>query len=175
MENKIYQAHNINFRLVEVEDAEFILSLRKDKKYNKYLSKVNGGILEQREWIEKYKLVEAESKQFYFIIYNDNDERIGTIRIYDISFKKKTFCWGSWILTDKASWSSSLQCIALIYHIGFEVLGLELCKFEVQKLNLGVVKLHQKLGAKIFGENDEEYFLQVDKVIAKLIIKKNLK
>lgn len=51
MTNSI-QTHNIKLRLVEIEDAEFILSLRLDNNLNKHFSSVNNDLNEQIRWIE---------------------------------------------------------------------------------------------------------------------------
>ncbi|EFB9782022.1 N-acetyltransferase, partial [Escherichia coli] len=40
---------------VEINDAEFIYSLRVDSRLNKHISTINGTVIEQAEWIEDYK------------------------------------------------------------------------------------------------------------------------
>ena len=45
----------IRLSLVEENDAEFILSLRLDEKYNKFLSSVSSEIEDQKKWIKQYK------------------------------------------------------------------------------------------------------------------------
>ena len=46
---------NINLRTVEIEDAEFIFSMRQNQNKTKYLSKVTGTVESQKEWIKNYK------------------------------------------------------------------------------------------------------------------------
>ena len=72
---------DIRLRLITENDAEYVLSLRKDKRYNQYLSAVNSTVEEQMEWIRRYKSDEAEGKQYYFIIERLDDVRCGTVRI----------------------------------------------------------------------------------------------
>ncbi|EES4636298.1 GNAT family N-acetyltransferase, partial [Escherichia coli] len=92
---------------VEINDAEFIYSLRIDSRLNKHISTINGTVIEQAEWIEDYKKREENNEEFYFIIKRtDNDEKIGTIRLYNIT-KDDGFCWGSWILNDDKMKSSA--------------------------------------------------------------------
>ncbi len=43
------ESKTIKLRLVEIDDAEYILSLRKNEKYNKYLSKVSSTLEDQIE------------------------------------------------------------------------------------------------------------------------------
>ena len=40
---------------VEINDAEFIYSLRIDSRLNKHISTINGTVIEQAKWIEDYK------------------------------------------------------------------------------------------------------------------------
>ncbi|EEQ4420936.1 GNAT family N-acetyltransferase, partial [Escherichia coli] len=100
---------------VEINDAEFIYSLRIDSRLNKHISTINGTVIEQAEWIEDYKKREENNEEFYFIIKRtDNDEKIGTIRLYNIT-KDDGFCWGSWILNDDKMKSSAIESAYLIY------------------------------------------------------------
>lgn len=56
----------IRMRFVEESDAEFILKLRLDERYNWFLPSVNPDVQTQKNWIRKYKANEAAKKQFYF-------------------------------------------------------------------------------------------------------------
>jgi hypothetical protein len=56
--NKIIIGKNINFRLVEIEDAEFILNLRFKK--GEFLSATNPNLTEQENWIKSYKKREEQ-------------------------------------------------------------------------------------------------------------------
>lgn len=95
----ILESKNIRVRYVEESDADFILSLRLDNRYNTFLSTVTPDVEAQREWILKYKNDEEKGKQFYFIIERVDGTPCGTVRVYDI--RKDSFCWGSWILNEK--------------------------------------------------------------------------
>jgi len=53
--NFLLESKSIRLRLVEENDAEFILSLRLDPKYNNFISKVDNDIAAQKSWIRKYK------------------------------------------------------------------------------------------------------------------------
>ena len=172
MMQQIFRANSHYIRLVELEDAEFIHGLRTDRTYNEFLTKVGISLEQQISWIEAYKLDEQAGKQYYFIILDNSNQRIGSVRLYD--FDKDTFCWGSWILKNGSSWSASLESMALIYHVGFDVLNFKYCVFNVRKLNVSVFKLHQKLGADVVAEQGLEYILNMPESKARLIINKVL-
>lgn len=151
----------IRLRLVESDDAEFILKLRLDDRYNKYLSKVSGGVNEQKIWIENYKKDEAGKKQFYFIIERLDGTPCGTVRIYDL--RDDSFCWGSWILNKDKTKYAAIESAFLVYRYGFGVLGFEKSHFEVVKGNAGVIKFHKRMGAVKISEDDVNYYFEISK------------
>jgi len=148
-------------RLVEVNDAHFILSLRLDKKYNRYLSAVNTDVESQRKWIEAYKIQEKNNQEFYFIIEKLDGTPCGTVRIYDI--KKDSFCWGSWILNADKSRYSAIESALLVYQFGFNTLKFEKSHFDVMKENKAVISFHKKMGAIQVDESEDSYFYNIDK------------
>ncbi|MDR6956350.1 RimJ/RimL family protein N-acetyltransferase [Pseudomonas brassicacearum] len=153
------QHSTIALRLVEVKDAQFILNLRLDNKYNKFLSGVSPDLESQRTWIKKYKVDEAEKKQFYFIIQRLDGTPCGTVRIYDL--RSDSFCWGSWILNEKKTRFAAIESAFLVYKFGFEHLGFKKSHFDVMKGNDKVVSFHKKMGAVQVGEDEENYFFEI--------------
>ena len=89
----IFNKDAIQLRLVSIDDAPFILKLRLDTKYNQFLTKVNGDLESQIEWIKNYKKEENLGAQYYFIIERNDRTPCGTVRLYD--FQIDSFCWGS--------------------------------------------------------------------------------
>ncbi|HID5953700.1 TPA: GNAT family N-acetyltransferase, partial [Escherichia coli] len=94
----ILQSKTVKLRLVNESDASFILSLRLNENYNKFLSSVNNDIEKQKVWIRNYKQKENNNEEFYFIIETLDGIPCGTVRIYDIH--NNSFSWGSWILNE---------------------------------------------------------------------------
>lgn len=159
MSFKCVNAKTIHFRLVEETDSEFICSLRNNPELNKHISQSTALIDEQSKWIRNYKEREYGSKEFYFIIErNDNNERIGTIRLYDFLENPKSFCWGSWILNSNKTKYAAIESALLIYKIAFKELGFEQSHFDVRKENLGVHNFHMRLGAQHVSSNELDNF-----------------
>ncbi len=150
---------SIKIRLVEVDDAEFITSLRMDPKYNKYLSNVDGSIDKQREWITSYKQDEKDGKQFYFIIETLSGLKCGTVRLYD--FIDDSFCWGSWILNENKTRFSALESAFLVYKFAFENLGFNKSHFDVRKDNKKVIAFHEKMGAIRKNEDEQNVYYDI--------------
>lgn len=153
------ESKSVRLRLVEEGDAEFIMSLRLDGKYNKYLSKVAPGVEAQKQWIRKYKIDEENRKQFYFLIERLDGTPCGTVRLYDL--REDSFCWGSWILNENKTRFASVESAFLVYQFGFDTLGYEKSHFEVMKGNDGVVKFHKRMGATQTGEDELNFYFEI--------------
>lgn len=151
----------VKLRLVEESDAEFIVGLRVDEKYNKHLSAVTADVEAQVNWIRRYKEDEANKQQFYFIIERLDGERCGTVRAYD--FVGDSFSWGSWILNEQKTRYAAIESAFLVYKFAFEELGFERCHFEVRKGNERVISFHEKMGAFKTGETELEYLFEITK------------
>lgn len=151
------EGKNIRLRLVEEKDADFILTLRLDNRYNTFLSSVSSDVQAQKVWIKKYKDDEKKGIQYYFIIERLDGTPCGTVRIYDI--RNDSFCWGSWILNENKTRYAALESAFLVYDFGFKQLGFKKSHFDVMKGNKGVVKFHARIGAVKTNEDEiNEYF-----------------
>jgi RimJ/RimL family protein N-acetyltransferase len=146
-------------RLIDVSDAEFVMSLRLDGRYNQFLSAVSSDINGQKEWIKQYKVDEVEGLQFYFIIERNDGVPCGTIRVYDL--REDSFCWGSWILNEDKTRYAALESAFLIYKFGFESLGFKKSHFDVMKGNEKVVSFHRKMGAIKIDEDKDNYYFEI--------------
>lgn len=154
-------SQSIRLRLIEVADAEFVLGLRLDETYNKFLSPVTPNIENQIQWIKNYKVKETDKKEFYFIIERLDGVRCGTVRIYDI--KDNQFTWGSWILNNDKTRFSAIESALMVYKFGFEMMNFDKSVFEVIKENVKVVSFHEKFGAKRTGEDDANIYFELDR------------
>ncbi|TLD82324.1 N-acetyltransferase [Helicobacter sp. MIT 05-5293] len=149
---------HISLRLVGVSDAEFIYTLRSDKKA-KFLTQTSGGIPAQEQWIESYKKRESAGKEYYFIIQSLEGQPFGTIRIYD--FQEDSFCWGSWIIQDDAPSYVAIESALCLYVFGFYTLGFKMARFDVRKANVQVVAFHKRFGARIINEDTLNYYFNL--------------
>jgi len=152
---------NIRLRYVEIDDAGYILSLRMDERLNTYMSKVNGNLDLQIEWIRDYKDRERKKEEYYFIIEDKKSTSVGTVRMYD--FVDKSFSWGSWMVTDSAPRYTAIESALLIYELAFFKLGFVGSHFEVRKGNERVRDFHLRFGAVQTGEDDINYYFNISK------------
>ncbi len=151
----------INLRTAEVADASFIYNLRQNVNKTQYLSKINGTVENQREWLYQYKKRENENKEFYFIIESKEGENLGLVRMYD--FIDNSFCWGSWLIKEDAPKTTGIESALQIYEFAFYQRGFTQAHFEVQKDNNKVISFHKRFGAKVVNENKLEYFFTITK------------
>lgn len=148
------KAKTIKFRLAELDDANFIYSLRINKKLNEHISKVSGTEEQQREWLYAYKEREISGAEAYFIIERiDTETPIGTVRLYGFIGSEK-FCWGSWILNNDKTRTAAIESAYLVYKYAFEYRSFNSAYFQVDKNNKLVISFHEKTGAILVSEDD---------------------
>lgn len=157
----IIYGKNINMRIVEMEDAPFVYTMRQDASKTRYLSKVIGTVDDQKAWIKRYKQREEQNKEFYFVVESKDGEKLGLVRMYD--FKDDSFCWGSWLIKEHAPKSTAIESALQIYEFGFYGLGFEKSHFDVRKGNDKVIAFHQRFGAKVVSEDELDYFFNFEK------------
>ncbi|MDY3694514.1 MAG: GNAT family N-acetyltransferase [Proteus mirabilis] len=153
------ESKTIKLRLVEIDDAEYILSLRKNEKYNKHLSKASNTLDDQIEWINRYKQKESKLDEFYFLILRNDGKKCGTIRVYDII--DNSFCWGSWILDENKTTTAAIESALLIYKFGFEIMKFSRSHFDVRKDNSAVISFHKKFNAHQINEDSLNYYFEI--------------
>jgi len=118
-ENFTLERYGLQVRLVNEEDAEFIVSLRTDPRLSRYIHETSSDIEQQKQWIRNYKLREAKGLDYYFLFSIGNPQ--GLARIYNIT--EDTFTQGSWIFSPEAVLGASVLGNIISSEIGFEFLG----------------------------------------------------
>lgn len=143
------------FRNASEDDAEFIFDLRTDKEKSKYLSATSNLLSDQLNWLRKYKFL---SDQVYFVIEDKNEQKVGTVRIYDVI--DSSFCWGSWILKSGVSSSFAIESALITYYFALS-LGFDSAHFNVRRSNSSVCKFHENFGAKLVAEDSENFTYKI--------------
>lgn len=149
---------NLCLKLIDVDDADFIIELRTNSKLNQFLSKIEPDLLTQEKWIKDYKVRSSEGSEYYFVIMDRANDKVGLVRVYDID--DRVFSWGSWILKAGYLKSYPLESALLIYEFGFNCLNLQMSVFEVLKENEKVLSFHLKTKAKIVRSDDKKVYFE---------------
>ena len=149
--------HRLNFRNASIKDAEFILSLRTDKKKSEHLSQTTNDLDMQVDWLKRYELA---VDQAYFIIEDKFGVSLGTVRLYDQV--EQSFCWGSWILKEGAPQSAAIESALMVYSYAIDHLGFHAAHFDVRKANENVCRFHERFGAKRMEETEIDFLYQIN-------------
>lgn len=142
------------------EDAEFILSLRLNPLLNKHLNATSPNVADQENWL---KMVYDKAGDYNFTIKDMEGKALGVVAIYQIDEEQKTFNWGRWIIHPDAPMYTALESTILVYHIAFNLLGLEKALSDVRIENKNVVKFHLSYGARIYRESELDIFYEFHK------------
>lgn len=146
----------VRLRLVNLEDVHYIHSLRSNPQYNKYLSPIEGSVEVQRKWIMKYKLLEANCAQLYYVIERLDGVKCGLVRLYGID--NDTFTWGSWILDENKPSKAALESAILSLGVGFCLLNLGCAKVDVRIKNTHAEAFYRRLGMIEVSRTQEDIF-----------------
>lgn len=157
----------VKLRPADESDAEFLLSLRLDPTRNANLSATSTELAHQVNWMRSYGERFKKGHEAYFIIQNGTED-IGSLRLYDYKAGADSFCWGSWIIAPGAPPAVAYQSVILVYDLAFRYLKFTASHFSVRQANTSVWRFHEKMGARLVGEDDQDRFYQytIDDYIA---------
>ena len=162
IESILQQKFKIKPRFVEKEDAVFILQLRMDQKLSRYISATVDDAKMQEEWIEKYKIREKLKQEFYFIFENENKDKFGVNRIYNID--TVSFEIGSWLFAQNSPEGVSILADLFTRDFAFQnIPSMEYCRFEVRKDNKSVVSYHKRFNPELIAEDSLSYYFKLSR------------
>lgn len=154
-------AYGCYFRLVELEDAQFILSLRNHEKLSRYINPTSTEIEDQINWLKEYKVREKKGEDFYILcLKEDKKTRLGLNRIYDIT--GDTFEFGSWVYSPDAGPNMSIFGDLFVKSLAFEKLQLKSSKLQVKKENKRVLWYIKSFNPTLVGEEELSYYFELD-------------
>lgn len=154
--------YGLHVRLVNEEDAEFIVNLRTDPQLGMYLRKTSNDIDKQIEWIREYKKRELAGMEYYFIYYR-NGLPIGLNRILNI--RKDSWMGGSLVFKKDCGAGTPILAALIQYYIAFEILDKSVHFGKILKTNKKAIKYNRFLGVDFIYEDETEVFLILTKKI----------
>jgi hypothetical protein len=123
------------------------------------LNPVSSDVEKQREWIRSYLERFWKGEEVYFAACGKEDD--GVLGVFRAIFDGAQFRarLESWVIRRGAPSTASLECLLLAFdHIFFERENEE-CRLQVRTGNRSVLRCHQRMGAKIVAEGDEDIIL----------------
>lgn len=156
---KQWVKYGLHVRLVEIQDARFILDLRTDPRLSRYMTGTSLSVQDQEEWIARYKERERRGEEYYFITLNDQGERLGVSRLYN--FDAESFEAGSWIYRWGLDTSVPILGDLAVRDFGFDELRYGVCRFEVMKGNESVIRYHRRFQPEFLGEDERACYFRI--------------
>lgn len=154
--NFLLEKYGLRVRLVNEDDAGFILSLRTDPNRTKYMLKLDDEIESQKKWIREYKKREEEGLDYYFIYSDGEGKSIGLNRVSHIDSNAKTVKVSSWIAIEGLKYEP-LKMILLGNEIVFNFIESGSTWGELHKNNSSAFKILKLFGYKLKDDGTEYY------------------
>ncbi|MFD0765445.1 GNAT family N-acetyltransferase [Mucilaginibacter lutimaris] len=151
--------YGLIFRLVEEQDASFILSLRTDPKLAKHISPVSNELEAQKAWIRNYKEREAQGFEYYFIYTDEQNGPLGLFRLYNI--EGDTVTSGSWLAKGGQDELNAFRADLFLTTVIFEQFKFHRCLIDVRKENKKLVRYH-KMFFRVINEDDLDIYMCMD-------------
>lgn len=144
-------------RLIEEEDAEFIVGLRNNPKLNRHLNSTSLKVEDQIKWILEYKIREENLEEFYFIILENGFKR-GLYRLYKIN--NVSFTIGSWLFDSCDNRNLPIMVDLKMADLGFYNLHKNVMLYDVRRGNKKVIRYHSLKSPLQYSEDElNNYYL----------------
>lgn len=132
-----------SLRPVTVDDAEFIVRLRRNPSASRFIHETSPDVNAQREWICQY--LERDGDWYFIITQDGGSLPVGTVGIYDHDEDDNRAEWGRWILLPDSV--GAVESALLTYRMAFEKIGLDEVYCRTITDNRSVVSFHDSSGA----------------------------
>lgn len=152
---------DINFRLVKMDDADFIWELRNHDYKSRHLHAVGATIEEQKQWLSEYKEKEKRGEEYYFVISDVHNNRQGLFRIYNI--KSDSAEVGSWIFKEDAPNFIAVRAELMLKEFAFNELGKKNLFFDTRKKNKRIYTYSKMQLSEVIDEDDKNYYFRLKK------------
>jgi hypothetical protein len=151
------ERYGLKVRLIEDDDAEFIVSLRTDPRLSRHIHATSPDIEQQKQWIRNYKLREEQGLDYYFL-FSINNQPQGLARIYDIA--EDSFTQGSWIFSPDALLGASVLGNIISSEIGFEFLDKKVIYSDARRDN-NTHRFVQSFNPEIIKTDEENIYYRI--------------
>lgn len=143
-------------RHVEVEDAEFILSLRTDPLNSRYINDTENDLDLQVEWI---KMQQFKHNDYYFVICDIYNNRKGLIALYNFDQNELKAEMGRLICPKSPI--QLYESLILICVFCFDILDLKRMFFRMDPENAEIIAVTRNWDAEFVGngyyQNNKQY------------------
>ena len=132
------------------DDAEFTRDIRKDPEFVKYLPQIDNTLDQQKVWIKSQR---EKPGDYFFVVWDTQDNRIGTISIYDVNGKHAE----SGRLAIKGDNAfQGIEAQILSFRFAFGKLGLECIDGYIYADNERAIRFNKQFGGRHYPPEDDE-------------------
>lgn len=135
----VIEGRYVTLSSANVDDAEFTLAIRQDPEFTPYLPKLDNTIDQQRAWIEGQR---KKPNDYFFVIRDKQNNRIGTISIYDV----EDYHAEAGRLAVKGNAFQSIEAQLLSFKFAFEILGLNEIVSYIYADNDRAIRFNKQFG-----------------------------
>lgn len=152
------EKYDLRVRLVGLQDAPFIISLRSDATRTKYMITLDDDVQKQEQWIRDYKIRERKGEDYYLVYELLDGTLVSVNRISQISFTESKCKAAGWIKKKRAK-VNSMAVFILQKEIIFNLLGLNYFYSDLHQDNKSVLRYYKAFDVKpVMKKNDFLYF-----------------
>ena len=151
----------IQLRNILIKDSKFINAIRRKRNVSRYLNNPPINLNHQIKWMKK-NIKNKGTKDF--VILNKKRERIGTIALNDIDFKKRSAEWGRWICLGNSF--QSIESFLLLSKYSFYSLKLKNIYSLTNIKNNKVLNFQIRAGGRYCGIIKNKYIIRGKKIHA---------
>ena len=132
------------------DDAEFTMALRKDPEFVRFLPAIDNTIDQQREWIRHQRDKEGD---YFFVVWDKNGNRIGTISIYGIHANRAES--GRLAIKGENPFQG-IEAQILVFRFAFGELGLECVDGFIFADNERAIRFNKQFGGRQYPPEIDE-------------------
>lgn len=145
--NGIISGRYVDLRSATLDDAEFTLNIRLDPEIKKCFPPFDSNIEKQKIWLSNQ--MQKNNDYFFIIIDKQNNQRIGTISVYDIDYKKKDGESGRLIIQNENPFIP-VEAFFLLLRFAFHEIGLQRLHGFIMNENKRAISFNKFFGFSVF-------------------------
>lgn len=145
----IIEGRFVDLRSADLDDAEFTLALRMDPEIAKFFPKFEGNLQTQKNWLRQQREKEGD---YFFIVSDKENNRIGTIGIYDIKGDRAE---GGRIIVKETYPLQAIEAQLLLDKFAFYDLGIKIITGFIYADNQRALRFN-KMFAPVFSEPEKD-------------------
>lgn len=137
--DKEIKGNFVSLRSITLEDAEFSYAIRSQPKNRDTVGQLAPSLEAQKEFI-KWQM--RQPGDYYFVVLNNQGERVGLIGLYDIQDGVAEI--GREV--NNGTPEESMETVLLAHRFAIEIVGLKKCTYVIYTHNRRQIALQRQLG-----------------------------